>query len=582
MKNLHEKTRPNLYYIQMDVFSMKFDDDSFSVIVDKGTLDALMPDDKSETREKICKYFKEIERVLKFGGRYICISLLQKHILDLILDYFPSHNWMFRVVRCYEAEKRSEEVDNSLPIFMVICTKFKALPQLILEANMGTEDKMVRLKKLEDVVSLIDGIQQAAFICSGLRRSNIGDQEDVSFDLYNPNGNVPRFSLHVVDIPRDHNNSSYAAFIVPQGREVEWMFSTSRGRKHLTKMTKYNRLAVITMHRGQIYNSLESVQDELREAVCQVAPSGFKGKILFLSLGSDVGKRTIQSEGYSSMSGKYIVEDVEISPKDKFRRLIYLSNQFVVQSEAKLKMVKCRNGEVKEFKDHLYLTCKHHTYMSIAAQMAVSKMLSSSLALIGLGGGGLCMFLRKFLQQVNITAIDIDSEMLDVAKTWFGFKGDNKLHVTILDGIEFIRQSAETGKKFNAILFDVDSKDTSIGMSCPPTQFLDSSFLDDVVKCLCEKGLLIINVVIRDESLRSPIMNDLRNKFCSIITYKLEEDLNEIIICSPDKYEKSNFVSLAKSASEKFDDFLAKNNVGNRDTDDITHFLENLQIHVTK
>ncbi len=34
--------------------------------------------------------FQEIDRILKVGGRYICISLLQEHILHRLIAYF--HN----------------------------------------------------------------------------------------------------------------------------------------------------------------------------------------------------------------------------------------------------------------------------------------------------------------------------------------------------------------------------------------------------------------------------------------------------------------------------------------------------------
>ncbi|KAK4879959.1 hypothetical protein RN001_008105 [Aquatica leii] len=579
MLNLHQILRPDLKYIQMDVFNMTFTDESFSVVLDKGTLDALMPDDKPETLDKILTYFKEINRILKIGGRYVCISLLQKHILDFVLDYFPSNNWMFRVVRCLEAEKKNEN-ENSLPVFMIVCTKFRCLPQKILEISMCGSEKMDRLENLEDVSTVIFDIQQAAFICSGLRRTNMADENDVSFDLYRPKDVAPRYTIHVVDVPHDHKYSTYAAFVVPQGREVEWMFSTSKGRKHLAKMVKYNRLAIITMHRGQVYDSLESIQSELQEAVCEIAPEGLTGKILFLSLGTDVGQRMIRCEGNSTLSGKYIVEDVEINPKEKFRRLFYMSSQFVVQSEAKLKTIKTKKGVLKEVVDHLYLTCKHHVYMSIATKIGIPNT-PSSVAVVGLGGGGLCMFLRKFLPQVNITAIDIDSDMLEVAKTWFDLKVDNKLHVTINDGIEFLHTAAENGTKFNVILFDVDSKDTSIGMSCPPQGFLQPTVLQNVIKCLVEKGFLVINVVMRDESLRAPLLTDVVSKFSTVASYKLEEDLNEIIICSPYKYDKNNLRSKVKEANNSFDEFLRKNKVQQRDVDEINHFIDNFHFSVT-
>lgn len=72
-----------------------------------------MTDDSIEVKEKTEKYLNEINRVLRIGGRYICISLLQEHIIRKLIDYFPKHNWMFRVVRCVEAEQKTTESSTS-------------------------------------------------------------------------------------------------------------------------------------------------------------------------------------------------------------------------------------------------------------------------------------------------------------------------------------------------------------------------------------------------------------------------------------------------------------------------------------
>lgn len=117
-------------YLVMDVFDMTFEPESFSVVLDKGTLDALAPNGEPETVEKINKYFDEISKVLRIGGRYLCVSLLQEHVLKMALSYFPAHSWMFRIVRCLQVEK-SNETENSFPVFLVVCTKFKSLPQMV-------------------------------------------------------------------------------------------------------------------------------------------------------------------------------------------------------------------------------------------------------------------------------------------------------------------------------------------------------------------------------------------------------------------------------------------------------------------
>lgn len=71
-------------FLQMD-----FEDGEFGVVFDKGTLDALMVDETESVVADIDAMFKEIGRVLKQGGRYIIITLLQDQILKKVFSYFP-------------------------------------------------------------------------------------------------------------------------------------------------------------------------------------------------------------------------------------------------------------------------------------------------------------------------------------------------------------------------------------------------------------------------------------------------------------------------------------------------------------
>lgn len=57
-------------------------------------------------------------------------------------------------------------------------------------------------------------------------------------------------------------------------------------------------------------------------------------------MGNDVGKREIVYKGKSDLSGEFVVEDVLGADDDTFRRLIFLNNQFVIQSEAQLTLGK--------------------------------------------------------------------------------------------------------------------------------------------------------------------------------------------------------------------------------------------------
>lgn len=64
----------------------------------------------------------------------------------------------------------------------------------------------------------------------------------------------------------------------------------------------------------------------------------FSLQVPFLSLGQeDVGERTERSRGNSKFSGEFVVEDVSVNG-ECFRRLVFLNNPNLTQSEAKLKI----------------------------------------------------------------------------------------------------------------------------------------------------------------------------------------------------------------------------------------------------
>lgn len=94
--------------------------------------------------------------------------------------------------------------------------------------------------------------------------------------------------------------------------------------------------------------------------------------------------------------------------------------------------------------DPMYITCSYHIYISLGLH-AVCLGDKSEIAVIGLGGGALSMFLRKYLPQSTVTAVDIDPAILSVAVEWFGLQQNEKLIVKIEDGLNFIKNAASNG-----------------------------------------------------------------------------------------------------------------------------------------
>jgi len=87
----------------------------------------------TENTEHVEQMFTELRRVVRIGGRYICITLAQDHIVRKILNYFPVHQWIVRVhkVHCLRM--------NYLPL-----CPFCQLVQLLLKKVVTCEIRLVK------------------------------------------------------------------------------------------------------------------------------------------------------------------------------------------------------------------------------------------------------------------------------------------------------------------------------------------------------------------------------------------------------------------------------------------------------
>ncbi|GFU29034.1 eEF1A lysine and N-terminal methyltransferase, partial [Nephila pilipes] len=106
---------------------LSFEEGSFSVVIDKGTLDALLTDTSQEVNDRIDTMFSQIDRVLRNGGRYLCFSLLQEHVLNKLLEWFTDKGWLIRFHRCEQAEAKHED-SLAFPVYAVVITKLKKIP----------------------------------------------------------------------------------------------------------------------------------------------------------------------------------------------------------------------------------------------------------------------------------------------------------------------------------------------------------------------------------------------------------------------------------------------------------------------
>ncbi len=104
---------------------------------------------------------------------------------------------------------------------------------------------------------------------------------------------------------------------------------------------------------------------------------------------------------------------------------------------------------------------------------------------IGLGGGTLPMFLRKHYPNATIDAVDIDPEVVDVAKKFFGFREDAFMNAHVDDGRQFIEKLRQP---YDVIFLD------AFGADSIPAHLTTQEFLQAVRRAVTAGGVVVSNV----------------------------------------------------------------------------------------
>ncbi|VDM46087.1 unnamed protein product [Toxocara canis] len=98
--------------------------------------------------------------------------------------------------------------------------------------------------------------------------------------------------------------------------------------------------------------------------------------------------------------------------------------------------------------DYTYLPVDYLRVL-LAAGRALGVFDSSKTSIkaltVGLGGGCVNTFLRYTTENVNVTAVEIDASMVEVAKKFFGFIEDERQHCVVDDGVHFLGECVRKG-----------------------------------------------------------------------------------------------------------------------------------------
>jgi spermidine synthase len=105
--------------------------------------------------------------------------------------------------------------------------------------------------------------------------------------------------------------------------------------------------------------------------------------------------------------------------------------------------------------------------------------------IVGLGGGTIPSFLHKHYPRTTIDVVDIDPDVVAVAKRFFGFREDSLMHAHVADGRKFIEQCRDP---YDVIFLDAFGPDST------PHQLATREFFQAVRRALTPKGIVAGNV----------------------------------------------------------------------------------------
>ena len=168
-----------------------------------------------------------------------------------------------------------------------------------------------------------------------------------------PDDERPRYAIKTLDVAEEAQTPC-ACFVVPRGREHEFVFSSDEGLAQVAGSAKCARLLVVNLdpqRAGHSYGDVRAVQRELEPLIKDLAPPG-AGTVPVMTAGNDLGRRDVVATGNMNSGDAYVVEQV-LDGSRTLRRLLFRSNPRSIQTEvaiSKVKPPKSSNGKKKKSK----------------------------------------------------------------------------------------------------------------------------------------------------------------------------------------------------------------------------------------
>ena len=127
-----------------------------------------------------------------------------------------------------------------------------------------------------------------------------------------------------------------------------------------------------------------------------------------------------------------------------------------------------------------------------------------SILVLGLGGGAIPTLLHRILAEVVIDVVDIDPEMVAIAREYFHFSQSERLRVFIDDAFYFLRDTQTQ--------YDIVIMDAYIGNQLPET--VDTmAFIAEARRVMTPRGVFVANLMSAHQTLFKAMLERIEKIF---------------------------------------------------------------------
>jgi spermidine synthase len=165
---------------------------------------------------------------------------------------------------------------------------------------------------------------------------------------------------------------------------------------------------------------------------------------------------------------------------------------------------------------------------------------------IGVGGGSIPMFLHKYYPSAHIDVVDIDPQIIALAKQYFNFAENRSLRSHAQDGRAFIEN---VQKPYDLIFLDAF---TAAGI---PKHLATKEFLLDMKNALNASGAIITNMwsTANANPLYKPMLRTYQEVFDEVYTLRVPRAGNKVVIALPilKKVTLNSIAEYAQQISEQ-------------------------------